>query len=151
MRSRLRRASARRGRVTPGTPLLNRRLSPYGWRSYGEYLRFFSGSRDAARSGVPRCPPPGDALSASTAAPAVATRRPGLVLATIVLVQLLFGIDSSVANVALPTIGAELGLDLVARSWVQTAYVLGFGGLLLLGGRLGAMLGRRRMLVVGVL
>jgi EmrB/QacA subfamily drug resistance transporter len=80
-----------------------------------------------------------------------AVRRPGLVLATIVLVQLLFGIDSSVANVALPTIGAELGLDLVAQSWVQTVYVLGFGGLLLLGGRLGAMLGRRRMLVVGVL
>jgi EmrB/QacA subfamily drug resistance transporter len=80
-----------------------------------------------------------------------ATRRPGLVLATIVLVQLLFGIDSSVANVALPTIGAELGLDLVAQSWVQTGYVLGFGGLLLLGGRLGAMLGRRRMLVAGVL
>jgi EmrB/QacA subfamily drug resistance transporter len=79
------------------------------------------------------------------------TRRPGLVLATIVLVQLLFGIDSSVANVALPTIGAELGLDLVAQSWVQTAYVLAFGGLLLLGGRLGAMLGRRRVLVVGVL
>jgi EmrB/QacA subfamily drug resistance transporter len=84
-------------------------------------------------------------------APAAVHRRPGLVLATIVLVQLLFGIDSSVTNVALPTIGAELGLDVVAQSWVQTAYLLAFGGLLLLGGRLGAMAGRRRLLVVGVL
>jgi EmrB/QacA subfamily drug resistance transporter len=83
-------------------------------------------------------------------APPVADRRPALVLSTIVLVQLLFGIDSSIATVATPTIGAELGLDVVAQSWIQNAYVLAFGGLLLLGGRLGAMLGRRRMLVIGV-
>jgi EmrB/QacA subfamily drug resistance transporter len=87
----------------------------------------------------------------TTTTPEAATRRPGLVLAAIVLVQLLFGIDSSVANVALPTIGAELGLDVVAQSWVQTAYVLAFGGLLLLGGRLGTLYGRRRLLVIGVL
>src|SRR5919202_3441603 len=79
-----------------------------------------------------------------------ATARSGLVLGVLVLVQLLFGIDSSVVNIALPTIGADLHLDIVGQAWVQTAYVLAFGALLLLGGRLGAAAGRRRMVVVGV-
>ena len=74
-----------------------------------------------------------------------------VVLAIIVIAQLMLGLDSTVVVVALPTIGAELGLDVVDQSWIQTAYVVTFGGLLLLGGRLGDVLGRRRALVVGVL
>ncbi len=74
-----------------------------------------------------------------------------VVLTILVVTQLLFGIDATVITVALPSIGAELGLDVVAQSWVQTGYVVAFGGLLLLGGRIGDVLGRRRALVIGVL
>ena len=74
-----------------------------------------------------------------------------VVLAIIVIAQLMLGLDSTVVVVALPTIGAELGLGVVDQSWIQTAYVVTFGGLLLLGGRLGDVLGRRRALVGGVL
>jgi EmrB/QacA subfamily drug resistance transporter len=74
-----------------------------------------------------------------------------VVLAIIVIAQLMLGLDATVVVVALPTIGAELGLDVVDQSWIQTAYVVTFGGLLLLGGRLGDVLGRRRALVGGVL
>ncbi|MDT7555164.1 MAG: hypothetical protein QOI16_3704, partial [Pseudonocardiales bacterium] len=73
-----------------------------------------------------------------------------VVLTILVITQLLFGIDATVITVALPSIGAELGLDVVAQSWVQTGYVVAFGGLLLLGGRIGDVLGRRRALVIGV-
>jgi EmrB/QacA subfamily drug resistance transporter len=73
-----------------------------------------------------------------------------VVLTILVITQLLFGIDATVITVALPSIGAELGLDVVAQSWVQTGYVVAFGGLLLLGGRIGDALGRRRALVIGV-
>ncbi|MGI5125305.1 MFS transporter [Pseudonocardia sp. CA-107938] len=74
-----------------------------------------------------------------------------VVLAVIVIAQLMLGIDATVVVVAMPTIGAELGLDVVDQSWIQTAYVVAFGGLLLLGGRLGDVLGRRRALVGGIL
>jgi EmrB/QacA subfamily drug resistance transporter len=74
-----------------------------------------------------------------------------VVLTILVVTQLLFGIDATVITVALPSIGAELGLDVVAQSWVQTSYVVAFGGLLLLGGRIGDVVGRRRALVIGVL
>ena len=74
-----------------------------------------------------------------------------VLLAIIVIAQLMLGIDSTVVVVAMPTIGAELGLDVVDQSWIQTSYVVTFGGLLLLGGRLGDVLGRRRALVIGVL
>jgi EmrB/QacA subfamily drug resistance transporter len=74
-----------------------------------------------------------------------------VVLMILVVTQLLFGIDATVITVALPSIGAELGLDVVGQSWVQTGYVVAFGGLLLLGGRIGDVVGRRRALVIGVL
>src|SRR5689334_15000445 len=58
--------------------------------------------------------------------------------------QLLATMDSTVAIVALPKIQDELGLSDAGRSWVITAYVLTFGGLMLLGGRLGDVIGRKR-------
>lgn len=64
--------------------------------------------------------------------------------------QLLATMDSTVAIVALPKIQNELGLSDAGRSWVITAYVLTFGGLMLLGGRLGDTIGRKRTFIVGV-
>ncbi len=64
--------------------------------------------------------------------------------------QLLATMDSTVAIVALPRIQDELSLSDAGRSWVITAYVLTFGGLMLLGGRLGDMIGRKRTFIVGV-
>jgi EmrB/QacA subfamily drug resistance transporter len=59
-------------------------------------------------------------------------------------------LDSSIVNVALPSIGRALGLSQGGLSWVVNAYVLTFGGFLLLGGRLADLLGRRRMLMTSL-
>jgi EmrB/QacA subfamily drug resistance transporter len=67
----------------------------------------------------------------------------------LVSAQFVVMLDTSIVNVALPSIQADLGLDASALSWVVNAYVLTFGGLLLLCGRLADQLGRRRMFVVG--
>jgi EmrB/QacA subfamily drug resistance transporter len=64
--------------------------------------------------------------------------------------QLLATMDSTVAIVALPKIQNELSLTDAGRSWVITAYVLTFGGLMLLGGRLGDTIGRKRTFIAGV-
>lgn len=64
--------------------------------------------------------------------------------------QLLATMDSTVAIVALPQIQNDLNLSDAGRSWVITAYVLTFGGLMLLGGRLGDTIGRKRTFIVGV-
>jgi EmrB/QacA subfamily drug resistance transporter len=59
-------------------------------------------------------------------------------------------LDVTVMNVALPRIRTDLGFSLAGLSWVINAYTLAFGGLLLLGGRLGDLFGRRRVFLVGV-
>jgi EmrB/QacA subfamily drug resistance transporter len=64
--------------------------------------------------------------------------------------QLMATMDGTIAIVALPRIQNELGLSDAGRSWVITAYVLTFGGLMLLGGRLGDTIGRKRTFIVGV-
>ncbi|MFB9387874.1 MFS transporter [Streptomyces coeruleoprunus] len=66
------------------------------------------------------------------------------------MAQFMLIVDVTVVNVALPTIGAELSLGASALTWVVTAYTLFFGSLLLLGGRVGDLLGRRRMFLVGL-
>jgi EmrB/QacA subfamily drug resistance transporter len=65
-------------------------------------------------------------------------------------VELMAWMDGSIAVFALPKIQNELGLSDAGRSWVITAYVLAFGGLMLLGGRLGDTIGRKRTIIVGV-
>ncbi|MFC7302809.1 MFS transporter [Streptomyces monticola] len=70
-------------------------------------------------------------------------------LALLSLLQFLIAIDVTVVNVALPSIGAQFGADAAALSWVVTGYTLVGGGLLLLGGRLTDLLGRRRMFLLG--
>jgi EmrB/QacA subfamily drug resistance transporter len=64
--------------------------------------------------------------------------------------QLMGTMDGTIAIVALPKIQNDLGLSDAGRSWVITAYVLTFGGLMLLGGRLGDTIGRKRTFTVGV-
>ena len=64
--------------------------------------------------------------------------------------QLMATMDGMIAVVALPKIQNDLGLSDAGRSWVITAYVLTFGGLILLGGRLGDTIGRKRAFLVGV-
>jgi EmrB/QacA subfamily drug resistance transporter len=76
--------------------------------------------------------------------------RPGLALAIIVTCQLMFVLDATVMNVALPRIQEGLHFTPTGLAWVMSAYTLTFGGLLLLGGRAGDILGRRRMFVAGI-
>lgn len=64
--------------------------------------------------------------------------------------QLLATMDSTIAIVALPKIQNDLGLSDAGRGWVISAYVLTFGGLMLLGGRLGDTIGRKRTFISGV-
>jgi EmrB/QacA subfamily drug resistance transporter len=64
--------------------------------------------------------------------------------------QLMATMDGMIAVVALPKIQSELGLSDAGRSWVITAYVLTFGGLILLGGRLGDAIGLKRTFIIGV-
>src|SRR5436189_1825379 len=59
-------------------------------------------------------------------------------------------IDLTIVNVSLPTIGRDLHFSATSLQWVVTAYALGFGGLLLLGGRAADLLGRRRILMLGL-
>src|SRR5881392_1663513 len=59
-------------------------------------------------------------------------------------------IDLTIVNVSLPTIGRDLHFSQTNLQWVATAYALTFGGILLLGGRAADLLGRRRMLMVGL-
>src|SRR3978361_812372 len=70
--------------------------------------------------------------------------------ALILTVQLMLILDMTVVNVALPDIRTGLGFTPSALSWVLNAYPLAFGGLLLLGGRLGDVFGRRRTFMVGL-
>ena len=80
-----------------------------------------------------------------------ASRRRWLTLATVALAQLMVVLDATVVNIALPAAQAELGFSDGDRQWVITAYSLAFGSLLLLGGRLGDLVGRKRMFIVGLI
>ncbi len=78
-------------------------------------------------------------------------RNLGLALVVIAAAQLMVVLDSTIVNVALPHIQRALGFSGTGLEWVITAYALTFGGLLLLGGRAGDLLGRRRVFVAGLL
>jgi EmrB/QacA subfamily drug resistance transporter len=76
-------------------------------------------------------------------------RRQRLALGLLVSAQFVVMLDTSIVNVALPSIQDDLGLGPAGLTWVVNAYVLAFGGLLLLFGRVADLLGRRRMFVGG--
>lgn len=83
------------------------------------------------------------------AALAVAVPRRIGALALLVSAQFVVMLDTSIVNVALPSIQADLGLSTTGLTWVVNAYALAFGGLLLTLGRVADIVGRRRMFVVG--
>jgi EmrB/QacA subfamily drug resistance transporter len=78
------------------------------------------------------------------------TRHRGLALGLVLLAQLLVVIDVSIVTLALPAIQRALHFSPVDLQWVLSGYALVFGGFLLLGGRLADLLGRRRILMIGV-
>jgi EmrB/QacA subfamily drug resistance transporter len=77
------------------------------------------------------------------------TRRGRLTLALLCLVAFLDFIDASIVNIALPTIRRDLDFSVQSLQWVPSGYLLTYGGFMLLGGRAGDLLGRRRVLVAG--
>ena len=77
-------------------------------------------------------------------------RHLGLALVVIAAAQLMIVLDATIVNVALPHIQRALGFSGTGLEWIVTAYSLAFGSLLLLGGRLGDIYGRRRVFMTGV-
>lgn len=74
----------------------------------------------------------------------------GLSLLVIATAQLMLVLDDTIANIALPSIQHDLGVSTATLPWIVNAYVLVFGSLLLFGGRLGDLFGRRKVLRVGL-
>ncbi|MEU6226848.1 MFS transporter [Streptomyces sp. NPDC047042] len=74
----------------------------------------------------------------------------GLALTVLATAQLMIILDSTIMNIALPSLQEDLGIDSGRLAWVVTAYVLAFGGLLLIGGRAGDIFGRRRVFRAGL-
>jgi len=71
-------------------------------------------------------------------------------LGAVATAQLMVGIDLTIVNIALPSMQQDLGLSDPSRQWVITLFALGYGGLLLLGGRMSDLIGRRRALLAGL-
>jgi EmrB/QacA subfamily drug resistance transporter len=82
--------------------------------------------------------------------PDIRSRLRWFILALVGVAQLMVVLDATIVNIALPSAQADLGFSDGARQWIITAYALSFGSLLLLGGRLGDVLGRKRVFVVGL-
>jgi EmrB/QacA subfamily drug resistance transporter len=90
---------------------------------------------------------------ATASSPVAATQRTGssrMILGIILACQLMIGLDVTIVNVALPKVQASLHFSTTGLSWVLNIYALAFGGLVLLGGRSGDILGRRRVFLSGI-
>src|SRR5690348_17917422 len=91
---------------------------------------------------------PGPPAARASAAP---DSRRWLILGTVGLAQLMVVLDATIVNIALPAAQRDLGFTTVDRQWVVTAYALAFGSLLLFGGRLGDLIGRKITFLAGAL
>ncbi len=78
------------------------------------------------------------------------SRRRWLALIVLCLGDLMIVLDSTIVNVALPSIKVDLGFSATSLAWVVNAYLLTFGGFLLLGGKLGDLYGHRRLFLIGI-
>src|ERR671910_880870 len=126
-------------------PMNGRRMSSKSAK--GEVLAQTSGSR----SSEPGVEGGSHTLeSRGTPAPGRADRKRWLALLLVCAAQLMIVLDGTIVNVALPVIQSSLGFSEVSLSWVVNAYLLTFGGFLLLGGRAGDLFGRRRVFMVGL-
>src|SRR5580698_7843650 len=75
--------------------------------------------------------------------------NPWVVLVLICIAQFMVILDATIVNVALPSIQRDLKLSEANLQWIVSAYTLVFGGFLLLGGRAGDLLGRKRLFLIG--
>src|SRR3954454_13410396 len=78
------------------------------------------------------------------------SRKRWLALFVLCAGTLMIVLDTTIVNVALPSIRADLGFSQTSLAWVLNAYLLTFGGFLLLGGRLGDLFGHRRLFLIGI-
>jgi len=104
----------------------------------------------SATSGEAEIAAPAASAVAAPTAQAAPPRRLGLALLVIAAAQLMVVLDATIVNVALPHIQNALHFSGTNLEWVVNAYTLAFGGLLLLGGRSGDLLGRRRIFIAGI-
>jgi len=89
--------------------------------------------------------------AATAARPRDVGRAAWLAFATLCLGDMMIVLDSTIVNVALPSVRTQLGFDEAGLSWVVNAFLLTFGGFLLLGGRLADLYGQRRLFIYGVI
>ena len=106
-----------------------------------------NGASPAASAGTPTTTPPESVATRSAGPSRISNRWVVLVIAC--LAQFMVVLDATVVNVALPSIQRGLHFSSSSLPWVVNAYTLIFGGFLLLGGRAGDLLGRKRMFLVG--
>jgi EmrB/QacA subfamily drug resistance transporter len=90
-------------------------------------------------------------MSSNAPAAAPVSSRRWWTLAVVALAQLMVVLDSTVVNIALPSAQADLGFSNGDRQWIITAYSLAFGSLLLLGGRISDLIGRKRAFIIGLI
>ena len=90
-------------------------------------------------------------LTAARAGEMAAASSSALALGVILSAQLLVALNVSIVNVALPSIEGDLDLSAACTQWLVTAYTMTFGGLLIVGARAGDLLGRRRLLLTGLI
>src|SRR6185437_2220952 len=84
-------------------------------------------------------------------ATSLSSRRGVAILILLCLVQFMDVLDASILNIALPSIKRDLGFSQEGLQWIVNGYILTYGGFLLLGGRVADLLGRRRILVTGLI
>jgi MFS family permease len=90
------------------------------------------------------------ASQTTTATPAQAERSPWAALLVLCVGVLMIVLDATIVNVALPSIQSDLGFSQSDLAWVVNAYLIAFGGLLLLAGRLGDLISRRGIFLAGL-
>ena len=110
----------------------------------------YSDTSTFRNSTVPYIVAPMSLTSSAAAGADTASSRRWWTLTTVALAQLMVVLDSTVVNIALPSAQADLGFSNGDRQWIVTAYSLAFGSLLLLGGRLSDLLGRKRTFIIGL-
>src|SRR5437870_13369974 len=82
--------------------------------------------------------------------PEAADRRRWVALVVLCVGMLMIVLDATIVNVALPSIQGDLGFSQSNLAWVVNAYLIAFGGLLLLAGRLGDLIGRKSIFMLGL-